>query len=475
MGQDGKSIFNASTILTVFVGLILVVTVLLTIVQTAKIKIFWGDEKFEVVALCGAPFGQIIAGKITQSSNNPLYYLIQKFSLSQIDAFHSNVLVNVRRVSILAALLMCLLFFIFIHTRLGLLFAVFIVISVASQNIFYLYAAENRPYMLWLLLFAFLVMTTLKMCLQSYEKCSFKNKILFCISIIAITLVVSLGVIQSVMAILTCLFCWYCIHDRPKNSKFLIHFAIPLCLLCICIQGYYTLVGLDLISYGSKVVTSDWDLISQMQKGDISLLKMPPRLLLPKPGRDAYFGAYLSNFFVLLGMGIPFFWWKKRKNLVSRDFFVFGLSIVTSIQVAVTLIIALLVAFMHYYFVQRLFLYLIICHALLAMMGAYFVFSFNKKIMNFLIKGTLLILFCLSINWHWQFYSDHKNAHPPSSCQAITGYLDDYWQQIHQKTSHPRLDYIAEISTRLDDCGWAEEPPSQRVPLCSALAGKSSY
>jgi len=90
-------------------------------------------------------------------------------------------------------------------------------------------------------------------------------------------------------------------------------------------------------------------------------------------------------------------------------------------------------------------------------------------------KGTLLILFCLSLNWHWQFYSNHKNAHSPSVCQPMVGYPDDYWQQINQKSSHARLDYITEFNNRLGDCGWAEDSPHQRVSLCHALAGLTPF
>ena len=63
--------------------------------------------------------------------------------------------------------------------------------------------------MLWMLFFTLLVITTLKMCLKSFENSSFKDKAFFCISILAVTLVISFGVIQSTVALLTCLFCWY--------------------------------------------------------------------------------------------------------------------------------------------------------------------------------------------------------------------------------------------------------------------------
>ncbi|MCK5081334.1 MAG: hypothetical protein KAR31_00375 [Candidatus Omnitrophica bacterium] len=365
----------------------------------------------------------------------------------------------------------------------------FIVVSVASQYLFYQFAAENRPYMLWMFLFTLLVIATLKMCLQSFEKSSLADRVFFCISIFAVTLVISFGVIQSIMALLTCLFCWYFVHDRPKGLKPLFHFVIPIFLLCIFIQGYYTLQGV--LAFHSNVMGSPYDVISQIKKGDMSLLKMPLRLLLPKPGRDAYLGAYLSNLFVFLGIGIPFLQWNNRKKLGDKDFFVFVLSAVTLIQVAaVTFIIAFLVVYLRYYFVQRIFLYLIVCHAFLAATGAYYAWSLNKNILNPLTKGVLVILFCFSLNWHWQYYSSLTNDDSLKSCQAVEEGLDQSWQELdgawkklspeNLQDDSPKgyastyLDYIVQRNRRLKDCGWPQDPRNENVFMCRVLVGELS-
>ncbi|MCK5013438.1 MAG: hypothetical protein KAS66_06435 [Candidatus Omnitrophica bacterium] len=413
--------------------------------------------------------------------------MLQKLSLSKIGSFDPHILIHARVVSIAAALLICLMLFVFIRARLGLLFAVFIVVSVTSQYLFYQFAAENRPYMLWMLLFTLLVIATIRMCLQSFEKSSFKDKAFFCISILAVTLVISFGVIQSTVALLTCLFCWYFVHDRPKGLKQLINFASPIFLLCILIQGYYTLQGVQ--AFDSSLMGSQFDVISQIKKGDMSLLKMPPRLLLPKPGRDAYFGAYISNLFVLLGIGVPFLQWNNRKKLGDKDFFIFVLSAVTLIQVAaVTFIIAFLVVYLRYYFVQRIFLYLIICHAFLAATGAYYVWSLNKKILNPLTKGILVFLFCFSLNWHWQYYFSLTNDSSLKSCQAVEEDLDQSWQKLdgswkqlsssNLQDKNPKgyayahLDYIVQRNQRLRDCGWPQDPRNESVSICRVLVGE---
>jgi len=438
------------------------------------------------MSLCNLSFDQIFLGKIPQANKNPLYFLLQKSFLSKIGSIDPHILIHARFVSIASALLICVMLLIFIYVRLGLLIAVFAVVSLASQYIFYQYAAENRPYMLWLLLFTWLVIATFKMCLQSYEKSSLGNRVFFGVSIFVITLTISFGIIQSTIALLTCLFFWYFIHDRPKDLKLLTNFIFPIFVLCILTQGYYTLQSISALSSQfdqTSTVGSNWDVISQMKKGDMSLLKMPARLLLPKPSRDAYFGAYLSNLFVLLGMGIPFLWWNNRKNLGSKDFFVFVLSAVTLVQAAlVTFIVAFVVIFFRYFFVQRLFLYLIICHAFLAAAGLYYVFRLNKKILNPLTKGILVILFCLSLNWHWQYYSTMNNAYSSKYCITLENHLDGVWQKLDndwRKNSGAKgsyvdeyFDYIVKRTRHLEICAWDVDSHAQKTSFCSALRGE---
>jgi len=468
-----KTSFNAHAYLVFFVGFILLTGAFFTAFQTAKQKNLWLDEKFETTQLCKFSFSDILLdGAPGQASKNPLYYLVQKVSLSSINSFDLNILVNLRRVSIAAALLILLASFVFIRVRLGLLFATFVVIGITSQNIFYHYAAENRPYILWLLLFTLLVIATLKMCLQSYEKCCLKDKIFFGTLALANTLIVSFGVIQSGLALLTCLFFWYFIHDHPKSLRPLIKYIIPLCVLCILAQGYYTFQST--MTYLTSFMDSQWDVISQLKKGDISLLKMPPRLLFPKPHRDAYIGAYVSNIFVLLGMGVPFFWWKKRKNLNQKSFFVFTWSTVVLVQVLATLVIGVLTISLRYFFVQRLFLYLIICHTFLATAGAYFIFSSNKKILSNCVKGVLLILFCLSLNWHWKFYrAQSVDPHKDKSCVAMESYIEGIRRESKSR-SFFNLYYIIERNRYLEKCSQDEHLVKGKIYFCQALNEKYS-
>jgi len=158
----------------------------------------------------------------------------------------------------------------------------------------------------------------------------------------------------------------------------------------------------------------------------------------------------------------------------------------------VTFIISLLIVFLRYFYVQKIFLYLIVCHALLASMGAYYALSLNKKILNPLTKGALVILFCFSLNWHWQYYSSLNNAHSPKSCKSIEEYLDvawqeldDIWKKVTEKetSTHPRdgylfaytyFDYIIERNQHLENCAWDRDPHAQKTSLCSALVGELS-
>ena len=234
-----------------------------------------------------------------------------------------------------------------------------------SQNIFYQFSAESRHYMTWLLFFSILLISTTNMCLCEWENIKIKQKVYYALSLIGITLVISMGVIQALLSIITCLVFWTFFHSRPKSMKFITCFALPLGLLCVAIELVYGLQGVD--ANASSIMHTNWDLLYVIQQGDLSLLKMPIRLLLPKPTRDAFLGAYLLNLLVVFGIGTCIFYWVQRRDLKGRELFFFTLNTVVMIQAVLgTILIGSVIAVFHYWFVQRIFLYLIICHAVLA-------------------------------------------------------------------------------------------------------------
>jgi len=243
-------------------------------------------------------------------------------------------------------------------------------------------------------------------------------------------------------------------------------------------------------TFSPAIPGTQYDILAQLKKGDLSLLKMPARLLFPKPIRDAYLGVYLSNILVLLGIGFPFLKWRNRRDLKNKDLIVFILSIVTVFQIGATIVIGSLIAILHYFFVQRLFIYLIVCHALLATVGAYYLLSHNKKILNPLMKGILLVMFCFSLNWHWQYYSQISNMRPTKLCQVAANDLDDAWRKLDVKwrkvneSNFPKdtpknyafghLFYIVERNHYLKKCGWNQAPHTEDVSLCKTLTGVRS-
>ena len=70
---------------------------------------------------------------------------------------------------------------------------------------------------------------------------------------------------------------------------------------------------------------TEWDLIGNMKKGDYSLLKMPFRILWPKPERDAYLLAWLNNLSSLVGLGAAVCYWPQRRTLKADEKLLFAL------------------------------------------------------------------------------------------------------------------------------------------------------
>jgi hypothetical protein len=208
---------------------------------------------------------------------------------------------------------------------------------------------------------------------------------------------------------------------------------------------------------------SHWDLLLNIHKGDYSLIKMPLRLMFPKILRDGYAGFLLSNLFVLIGASVPIMLWKKRRSLIRGDLMVFVLSISTLVQVLATLAIGAIIAYNRFYFVQRVFLYLIICHSLLALSGGVFVFQFLfQKIqarfipwMTFLEYSILGILIFLSFLWLAGQYRQYYNKITLPSCEFLNNKLNNDLQDIglHGDT----INFCAETGKHLKQRHWLQD------------------
>lgn len=417
--------------------LMLAGVVYFTSVHTAKNKLFWNDEGYDVFTLCQDSAMKILAGKtgitektyLGEANKSPLYYLLERISILRSDTFNRDILVQYRLVSIISGVVLAVIFYLFINRALGLFWSLFFTISLISQHFFYIYAAEARPYMLWMLTFACLLITTTKVCLHSWEVATFKEKCLFAAACILNSLVTSMGMIQSSLAILLCGIMWCFIRTRFGNLKAAARFLLPLFCACYLFALFYGSQGVHPNEKTSR--DSSYDVLWTIKQGDYNLLKMPVRLLFPKEGRDAYPFAKVANGLTFIGLLTPLIFWGRRKELNKNEEFVFIFSTVTLVQVLSTIPIGTAIAVFHYWFVQRIFIYLIVCHAVLALIGAFVVFNFIAKFrVPELQKGipvvkALLILtaFILSFIWHlnWNRQSVATQGYLTAGCPTLQG------------------------------------------------------
>jgi len=453
---------KSKLIVSVTIVLLFSIVAGMTTIHKAKHKDFWFDEIYEIFSTCEMSMEEIFLANTTlQSNRNFLYYVPQKLVLSNIKNFGPQVLVEARTISIISLILIVFGIFVHIQNRNGLFWASFTLLCLMGQNLFYHYAAENRPYLFWLLIFTFMVFLTVELCLRPYDQCRIRSKVLFFISTLFITLVIATGVMQSVVAVLTCLLVWYFVHERPKNWRPFTHFALPILVITCGIEMYFVLQGVD--ANESYIVNSPLDLIWRMQQGDFSLLKMPPRILLPKVPRDAYIGAYLANLFVIAGMVLTLGCWKKRKDLDKKDFCVFILGLVVTVQVLNTIFMMGAIGYLRYWFVQRIFLHLVICHALLAMVGAYLLVRLKPKILKPIMMGVGVFMLTASLLWHRSEALELEESYTKAECEPIAGALEYTFtdQVVYKDTS--RVDAIINIGKRLNQCGWAGNQDVKRV------------
>jgi hypothetical protein len=444
-------------VVTFIAGIVLALLILSTSIQKAYSKYFWYDEGLEASELCRSAVGEIIRGISEQANKSPFYYVLQKLSLNTIQNFDHHILFRFRLVSILSAFLLACGIFYFVRRQMGGLWAVFALITLASQNIFYHYSAESRIYMHWLFLFFLLVISTTSVCKRPWIEVSYKYKILFFLSCLTITLVIAMGVIQVGMALLTCLLCWYFIHPSPKSFKPLTHFAIPIVLICTGLELYYGTQGVD--ANDPIILGSEWDFLYQLSKGNYELIKMPPRLLLPKPGRDTFWGALITIPFVIAGLGGPFLLWKRKSNLDRPNFSIFIFSTVIGAQVLATFLIAAVIAILHYWFVQRIFLYLIVCYPLLAAVGGYFIFQYLdqkysafKTKLSFILSILVLLVCVVGILWHVQYHQMLAKEKERILCPISLGRLSEDLQYGEHTSAYESFNLVVKVSERLNHC-----------------------
>ena len=105
---------------------------------------------------------------------------------------------------------------------------------------------------------------------------------------------------------------------------------------------------------------------------------------------------------------------KDRENQILAT-----VLLVTFAQVLATILIGVAVIVLRYFFVQRIFLYLIICHALLAVLGGYILIRWigrslnSPRVAKFMEIGLCAMFLISCFPWYGQYWAARPPSAPP--------------------------------------------------------------
>lgn len=320
-----------------------------TVLNLSMNKPFWNDENFDIGMIRNKSVITLIQGRTEQSNNNPLYYVLQKINMQLLETAPVSDLIKYRMVSIVSAVVLFIVLFVFFSRCFGVGMAVLSGLVLINQSIFIHFAAESRHYMLWMLCYVFLLLTTLKICMKKFEECSLKEIFFFCLACLSMVLVISFGVIQVFFAVVLCVWMWIGIYQSKKQRSILMMMGLFL-FICAGIEIYYALMKLEFFTAFSH---SSWDIVDNIRRKDFSLLKMPLRLLLPKPDDKIPIVGYCLNAMVVIGLSLPFFHFthcKRKLSLSVNDRLLCLISLFVWLQLAATVVIGVVIAYFHFLF-----------------------------------------------------------------------------------------------------------------------------
>lgn len=310
------------------------------LLELQNAKYLWTDEAFEIFGTCQQDWKSlVIDGAAGQCSPQPLYYIFQKLSLSWQTIQPSLSLIQFRLVNLFA----CLgLIGVFVWQSLSMQSWVgFLAVSVLShQWIWSHYSAENRPYSLWLFFFALLVVVMSR--LVDRQCMSLWERLLILGTSLGIATVAAPGMIQFALGA-------FVVGIQNKNLQ------IRKWLIGSSVAG----IAIGLFYFGGQCGDYQSSSFNLLQTRDLSLVAGVIRLGFPK-------GEWLNLFF-FVGIGALFWSYKNSKIIPTKNLRTLGWICMT--QMALTFPLGIAVALKNFHFVQRVFIYNIVCWAGLVAIG----------------------------------------------------------------------------------------------------------
>lgn len=370
-------------------------------VERSYTKLFWTDEGLEVLANCDLSIPLMFKeGAGGQASPNPLYYVIQKANLRLVSNFSSDILYQYRRVSIFAAGILVVLLFYFFVQQFGVVAAFVGVGALLQQQIFHYFAAENRPYMLWLLLF-FLWTVWVSRFQGKLAELNLKNFLITLTLSIGSVLLTTAGFVQAIFGLLAITVLLAINVERNKANLWAIcKFLGPIFGLSFAIGVYYAVRSANHPDLGN---------LDLLNSKNISLIRGVVALFIAKNS----IWMILENIFLLFALGYPLY--RLRKSGLASLQSVQGFYLWHSVlfQLLAFLVLAAMVALRHYYFIQRIFIYLVICRSILVCLGVYWILQLPRiRALPARAVGGILIFLSICASAHF-IYQDRTTWNRP--------------------------------------------------------------
>lgn len=440
-------------------GLFLVISI-----RTALSKPFWLDEGFEITATCARSYASlIIEGAYGQCSPSPLYYVIQKGVIQLHSKWNEFILVSYRAVSLLSSLAVLWLgLALFQELSWAALF--FYLYLMLDQQVFLHFAVENRPYLLWLFCFVWQVAIAARILSKSPQRSSVGEKGMLAASSLALSLVTGPGFLQAgaTLGIL-------CLNEirirsqaRWPSLKTLISsfppFYIALGVICAALGYYYTR-----LSCGSNWDAGPYDLLKTK---DGKLLRNVIGLFWP----TGSLRQQLLNVPLMIGLIAPFLTPVARTLPTVALKKCQAITILILSQTLLGIGIGLLVAVRHYYFITRIFIFLVACRALLGAVGLYVLILFYQQKFGprrwkgmVPVGASCLIAIALALSFRRTTNAIGPRPMPllaaSVSCSTISGGV----KVRYSGPEHQQLNVAVLLSKALRSCGWTQSEQTHSV------------
>jgi hypothetical protein len=437
--------------------------------RIARHKLFWTDEGHEIAEACGASYASLLLhGARPQVNPAPLYFILEKLAVGRVARFDESILVSYRVISLGSAALTLAALYGVVLLRLGTAPALFALGSLASQPLFHRYAAENRPYMVWLFCFTVAVLAIAGAASRPWSELGRLRRIALSAACIALSMAALPGALQAAAGLAVCATLW---HREPLTSgRGFWWWLMPLAGAALALGFWYG--GATSWTYEA----SHLDLLRSRDPG--RLLAEVFALLVP-PNAESLGGHAL----VLAGLAVFF-----RRATAPRSrpgHYARVLAFVVAAELALTLVLGLEVVRRGYYFIPRLFLYLMVCRALLVALGAWAALAAVERVagprLRLAATSAAVAIGCLGVAFAVDRLAaeagETRAAYPPwpatSRCAAGEGTLILDTAPGVDPAVGPNV--VVRLGEERRRCGWRSSPETHHVLALSERAAEGWY